>query len=321
MKKYTSYFVAILCLISFSNCSKSFSYRNVDMNKNFDTSITDIVNTNHNSTVFVRTFYIDDPDDSFGKKLINTDEKNKKLIEVQYLIINGDSVLYISTISSKYIYDKSEQYLLRGNIVCYPNTFFFNSFYFGKIIKGSPLTSNKFTIEFRNKKNIFHWNFSKINDPKHEAFNLESIENYKIKNKSPLFESIIIIDRSVKNDVHFKNIYRYHGNPKHYFHYLSFRIPVTTLKEAKVVDSLTENNDKIEEFKNSDFIQNDDFNKKIAEKYSSEFPQAKAIYLVYKDDKKSKVKEILIPFDKPIRDQYNCIKFRCKNVIYSPIYN
>jgi hypothetical protein len=72
-----------------------------------------------------------------GQKLVSKDSlKNHTdsiLSEVQYLLIKKDMVIYLTTMPSKYVYDKTDTYLIGGK---YPNAYYLNAMYMGKVIRG-----------------------------------------------------------------------------------------------------------------------------------------------------------------------------------------
>ncbi|MES2747359.1 MAG: hypothetical protein V4648_03210 [Bacteroidota bacterium] len=319
MKNYKIQIIALLSILTIVSCGTSFQYKKYLVSKNsnpnkftiIDTRCVDSFTVDSNSDVYVRRLYLDATDKSLKLSAKDSTESKNLLVEVQYLIVNNDKVLYISTIPSKYIYDKTEKYLLKkkGGRISYPNAFFFNTFFFGKTKSGKSLTKANDTLEFKSNKKIAYWNLLFSDD---KNFTLNSITNFKIKKNSPLlFESTIATRLSLKNEMKFKNIYKY--NNKNYFQYLSFKVPYTK-KEAELIAKLENPAIDNDSLVKSDFIQKNESNKKIIEKEKANYPSAKCIYIVYNDSTKTKVKELIIPFESLIDNNHNSMKFKASRV-------
>lgn len=326
MKKYLKYCLATVLLTIIVSCGKSFYYTKHDLtndSNNFNSKVIDSFITDSSSEVFVRRLYIDRLDGKYSQITLEpkTGSVKNKLIEVQYLIINDDKVLYISTVPSRYVYDKTDQYLLNTEgIVKYPNSYFLNSFYFGKIVKNTSSDTSNTTIEFRDKKNVMQWNLHSGSTIKHKTFELTTIDNYKIKNrksKPPIkvIQSTITTDKSVNNKIIFENIYRFVGdkNSKHYFQYLSFQKPIKNQQEQEIYTKLKDSTISNDSLANTASIKNSKRRSEFVAKYK-QYPAAKRIYVIYKDTSKTKVKELIIPFESPIKDEENAIRFKGNRV-------
>ncbi|WP_026710701.1 hypothetical protein [Flavobacterium filum] len=308
MKHYLIIFLPIISILTLTSCGKSFYYVKNDINIKHDIinrNITESFKTDSTSKVFIRRLYVNKSETNLYNEITIDDSKDNKLIEVQYLIFNGNKVLYISTIPSKYIYDKTQQYLLKkeGGKISYPNAFFFNSFYFGTV-KSSDNKTIK--IEFKKKKKIINWNFEINIDSKRNcnAYNLLSIEEFKSNNANK--RKSIVINESVKNEIYFSNSYEFIGNPNNYFKYLSFKVPYSKC-EMELADKMEE---KLREKDSIIKYYADKYKETLKQKIS--FPIAYEILIIYKDSTKSKVKKLIIPFE----NDFKSIKFKCNRVKY-----
>jgi|GEM_PF-5034902 len=137
--------------------------------------------------------------DSIQRKTLNDKKSasltgfnfNTKIVEIEHLYVFGDNVIYITTTPSKFQDDLTQKYILNNG---YANGFYYNTFFFGKIVPDAQQTVCKF-IE-KDGKHYSLWRF----DANGNALSLKSIEKYKSDGK---FLSTILAGPSVSDDIVF----------------------------------------------------------------------------------------------------------------------
>lgn len=292
MKKHTLLSCIILLLL-LCGCGRSFYYSN-------DCVSDDYAVIDNTSKVFVRKLYLNDQKEK-TKDSVSANKENT-LIEVQYLIFNPNKeIIYIATTPSRYIYDKTNSYLIHSKKNEYPNGFYLNTFYFGKDITVNA--GNSKIIEFKNKKFSEKWNFIQKDE---DNIELMDIDKYKIKKvliegekqTEEVFQSTEKVGISSNYDVKFEKIHR--------FKYLSFKIPDDSETSNKMSAATT--NDESE--KNYTIYDKNCNKKDTLSKYKL-YPSAKRIY--FKSSNK-KLQYIFIPFSMDIIENYHSIKFKSNRV-------
>ncbi len=92
-----------------------------------------------------------------GQQLVSKDSLSRHsdsiLSEVQYLLIKKDIVIYLTTTPSKYVYDKTDTYLIGGR---YPNAYYLNAMYIGKALPDAE-SENIMHFSFENQKAQQDW--------------------------------------------------------------------------------------------------------------------------------------------------------------------
>jgi hypothetical protein len=281
-----------------SGCGRTWYYSNECYSLNF-------INVDSASDVFIRKLYLNE---EFEKtkdsiSLSNKKDKNNTLIEVQYLIFNPNrEVIYIATTPSRYIYDKTDSYLIHSGNKAYPNGFYLNTFYFGNEIATPGKNIRK--VEFKNSKTAQKWSFNVIDK---DYINLSVIDNYKIKrvfiNQDKVERRVFIstenVDLSSNHEVGFEKV--------HNFRYLSFKIP----DDKKAASQAPNKNSDILKTKYTIYDEHcqkkDTFSSKIL------YPRANKIYFKYWNNK---LEYIFIPFSQPVKG-YHSIKFNSDRVKFT----
>ncbi len=293
----TFYFLFIIIAVMAAGCGRTFYYSNECYTANF-------IEVNSQSDVFIRKLYLNEEYEK-TKDSISLTKKNEKkpnlLIEVQYLIFNPNKeVIYIATTPSRYISDKTDTYLIHSRNNAYPNSYFLNTFYFGKEFASEGRNYRK--IEFRNGKMAQEWRFDKIDS---NNMKLTVIDNYKIKRvlinqkkeEEKVFVSTENVSLSSNHDIEFQRI--------PYFHYLSFKIPEEKKESSKTAiirrDSIVETKYTIYD---EHCQKKDTFSKRKL------YPRAEKIYFKYWNNK---LEYIFIPFTIPVNG-YHSIKFKSSRV-------
>lgn len=254
---------------------------------------------NSSSQVYVRKLYLTEHKVQTGDSIstANVIDQENLLIEVQYLIFNPDKeVIYIATTPSKNIYDKSDTYLLHGKKNIYPNSFFFNTFYFGEQTAVQSKASKQ--IIFQDKRNVHKWNFIQTSE---NIINLTAIDNYRIKkvriNQEEVSQTVYVSTEntslSANHAVEFQKINR--------FFYLSFKIPLNETNTKKYTSQI----DLKYTIYDKDCKKTDTVSKYLL------YPKAEKIFFKYSNDK---LKYIFIPFSQDIKSNYHTIKFNSDRV-------
>lgn len=301
MKK-TVYFLLMAAASLTFGCGRTFFYSNECYTSNY-------IEVNSQSDVFIRKLYLNEEYEKTKDSIsVNNkmESKTNLLIEVQYLIFNPNKeIIYIATTPSRYIEDKTDTYLIHSRKNTYPNSYFLNTFYFGREI--SPEGKNFRKIEFRNNKMAQEWRFDNI-DPNN--MKLSVIDNYKIKRvfinqkkeEEKVFVSTENVNLSSNHDIEFQRI--------PYFHYLSFKIPHENKQPPKTVikamDSLGQTKYTIYD---EHCQKKDTFSKRKL------YPRAEKIYFKYWNNK---LEYIFIPFSVPVNG-YHSIKFKSSRVKFERI--
>jgi uncharacterized protein YcfL len=300
------YLSAILFLV-LSCSSETFHYTN-------ECSSADFFKIDSCSQVYARKLYLTQNSTKTADSISDSNKKQQqnRLIEVQYLIINPDKeVLYITTRPTTKIYDKSADYQLRSAKNSYPNSYVFNTFYFGKLLDGDKDGSRH--IVFKDNRNSQVWNLKKAN--KGDSIILLTIDNYRIKHvktaiavmknnaetikdtflHNPVYRSTENVGLSANHGVEFIKIPR--------FHYLSFDDP--NLPNRTATDS---------SIKRYAIYSRECLKKDIVSKRNL-YPKANRIYFKYSG---TKLQYIFIPFDMDITKSSHGIKFNCSWVKFEP---
>lgn len=277
MKSFVYPFIGIAFLLITSSCGRGFYYSN-------DAVGTPVFTIDKNTQIFARKLYA--KENAFkGRELISnvndTTTDGRMLTEVQYLLFNGNQVVYISTVSSRYIYDKTDSYLIESNNKnLYPNSFYFNNFYFGTYYPDDE------TIAFTNKKNAQDWKMSTTpNQMKLVYINHFNFRKVRFKGEtatSKNYSHTEIVEQSLQNDILFEKIDN--------FHFLAFKIP------------------------NARNDLNKD-GKPITQKDKT-YTKSNQINLVFKDSEKQKIKYLFIPFNNDLIPGYKALKFSANKVRY-----
>lgn len=285
-------------LTALCSCNRVFHYTNDKPKEATDSIIFDST-----TKVFVRKLYLDKNNEKTKDSI--AENKDNILIEVQFLIFNQkDEVIYIATTPSKTIYDKGETYLIYKEV--YPNTYFLNTFYFGRVFSESE-TEKK--LVFHNRKFVQIWNFDRIgkdnpdkkNQPK---LKLTMIDNYRLKKiemqdniqyRKPVYLSTENVSLSSKHDFELTKILD--------FDYISFKIPVKKSDQDQKKDKNQNHSPK----EKTAQYQKEDKNK------NPPSPKGKGIYFKSTD---GKLDYIFIPFDQKLKENYTSVKFNSKRVRY-----
>lgn len=271
--------IVLLIISLLCGCRSGFHY-----SKNDTTPFKRSIVIDSTSTLYIRTLYT--KENKYDGRELTTKEKDSTgtknfLVEVQFLIFNKNGqVIYISTIPSKYIFDKADTYLLKSKSgrTKYPNSFFFNSFFIGQYHEETS------KIEFNNTKTGQEWNLSF----RKEAWvcSLLSINNYSYKKVRDMNKDIItqkvylsteVTDESFSNPVEFKKT--------KYFEYLSFRNPYDSIKKG----TLQRNNTIL---------------------------KANEICIYFEDAAMKKVSHVIIPFSDFLKPDFKNMKFKSGRVRY-----
>ncbi|MFH6937086.1 hypothetical protein [Flavobacterium sp. FlaQc-30] len=293
------YFFSLMITVLISGCGRTWYYSNECYSLNF-------INVDSASNVFIRKLYLNE---NFEKtkdsiSLSNKINRNNTLIEVQYLIFNPNrEVIYIATTPSRYIYDKTDSYLIHSGKKTYPNGFYLNTFYFG--IEIAKPQKNIRRVEFKNNKMAQEWSFNIIDK---DYMNLSVIDNYKIKrvfvNQNKMERRVFVSTENVylssNHEVAFEKVDN--------FRYLSFKIPDDKKAASQ---ALNKNVDSLNKTKYTIYDEHcqkkDTFSSKIL------YPKANKIYFKYWNNK---LEYIFIPFSQPVKG-YHSIKFNCDRVKFS----
>jgi hypothetical protein len=279
MKSFVKKLLGILFILLLSSCGRGFYYSN-------DTVGTEVLTIDQDTKIFARKLYAKENRYN-GRELsyINDDTINGKgmLTEVQYLIFNKNKVLYVSTVASRYIYDKTDSYLIQNSSGknFYPNSFYFNSFYFGKY------DENEGVFRFKNGKTAQDW---KINIGTDNDIELVYINNYNLKKErfngaDSIHKNLLsteVVNQSVGNMVKFKKM--------NYFKFLSFKIPNERKDYAKTGVLLTTK--------------------------ARTYTKANKICMVFKEGENQKLKYLFIPFSDELIPGFKALKFSSKRVRY-----
>jgi hypothetical protein len=279
MKSVTLKLLGTLFILLVIGCGRGFYYSN-------DTVGTEVFTIDENTEIYARKLYAKE-NEFKGRELTSAtdDTLNGKgmLTEVQYLIFNKEKVIYISTVSSRYIYDKTDSYLIKNSSGknSYPNSFFFNSFYFGNY------NTVEETLEFKNEKTAQDWKIRKPNNYEVDLLYINNFNFKKVRFKgktkvSKNFSNTEVVDQSVQNTVSFEKI--------KYFKFLSFKTP----------------NSK------NDYDKTGALRSKKAITYN----KANTFCIVFKEGKKQKVKYLFIPFSDELIPGYKALKFNSNRVRY-----
>jgi hypothetical protein len=279
MKSFVKKLLGMLFILLLSSCGRGFYYSN-------DTAGTEVLTIDQDTKIFARKLYAKENIYN-GRELsyINDDTINGKgmLTEVQYLIFNKNKVLYVSTVASRYIYDKTDSYLIQNSSGknFYPNSFYFNSFYFGKY------DENKGIFQFKNGKTAQDWKISMGSD---NDIELVYINNYNLKKErfngaDSIHKNLLsteVVNQSVGNMVKFKKM--------NYFKFLSFKIPNERKDYAKTGVLLTTK--------------------------AKTYTKANKICMVFKEGENQKLKYLFIPFSDELIPGFKALKFSSKRVKY-----
>jgi hypothetical protein len=279
MKSIRFKIVLFAVLFFLLGCGRGFYYSN-DVAKNG----TAVFTIDENTEVFARKLYAQ-ANKFEGRELTNTNDSlsgNSYLTEVQYLFFNKNKVLYVSTVSSRYIYDKTDSYLIHNSsgFNAYPNSFYFNNFYFGNYNDSDSI------LEFKNKKAAQDWKIKKTTN----NIDLLYINDFALKKTNfngettpqKNFLGSQVVDQSLRHDIVFKKM--------NHLKFLSFKIPddksdydtAGTTRTAKV----------------------------------KTYSKANEIYIAYKDKNKQKIDYLFIPFDTLLIPNYKALKFGSGKVRY-----
>ncbi|AZA90834.1 hypothetical protein EG343_09430 [Chryseobacterium nakagawai] len=120
--------------------------------------------------------------------------------EIQYIIVNtkDNNVFYVSTTPSRYIMnkdDKESNYLI-GNK---GNSYFFNSYFIGKI--------NDSMMVFKNDREKMTWKFKREND----TLNINTVISHKIRSNKEIHSSTRLISEILGNDFKFVKMKGFEG--------------------------------------------------------------------------------------------------------------
>lgn len=201
--------------------------------------------------------------------------------EFQFMFLNNknDSVIYISTIPTRNLYDKSGVYLINHRT---PNAHFFNHFYFGKISDDE----GKFDkiIEFKSSKEDtkMNWNIRRRSD----SIQLLTIDTYRTKKTGKdITKTFFTSNFNIKSNfgknkkVIYKEINDYTG------------IGMSIFPDTIKVNTM---------------------------KLQSEVKKIKSQYLIVNYTRKNEIKNIEIIFDEPYDKnlKYNAIRFKKNRILY-----
>lgn len=114
-----------------------------------------------------------------GQQLVSKDSLSRHndsiLSEVQYLLIKKDLVIYLTTTPSKYVYDKTDTYLIGGR---YPNAYYLNAMYIGKV-QPDPESENILHFTFENPKAQQDWEMRQTGT----GWRLVSLDERKLRSR------------------------------------------------------------------------------------------------------------------------------------------
>lgn len=280
MKSIFLKIVAVVILIFIGGCGRGFYYSN-----DIPANGTPVFTIDENTQIFARKLYAKESEFK-GRELTssnNNADGKSFLTEVQYLILSKNRVLYISTVPSRYIYDKTDSYLIHNSSGknSYPNSFYFNNFYFG------DYNENESVFEFKNDKTAQDWKIEQASD---SILKLVYINDYTLKKvrfkgetASPKnYSDTEVVDQSVQHPIAFEKI--------KYFKFLSFKTP----------------------------DDRNDYNKSGTERIAKAktYSKANEIYIAFKDGKTQKIKYLFIPFDTELIPGFKALKFGSGKVRY-----
>lgn len=156
------------------------------------------------SDLYIRKVYADGNEED-GQKLIVNDTlpSNEKtfLSDIQYLLIKKDVAIYITTKPSRYIYDKTDSYLINNRL---PNVIFFNTIYIGKVVQNSAFEKR---IVFKSKHFDQEWLLKSFEAGKLELTLLDEVRHnsagkiHSITTMKPTnaFKHAVIFEKQDKN--------------------------------------------------------------------------------------------------------------------------
>ncbi|MBL7886934.1 MAG: hypothetical protein JNJ52_09315 [Flavobacterium sp.] len=280
MKSIPLQLILIAILVVLCGCGRGFYY-----SKDVATNGTPVFTFDENTLVYARKLYAQETEFK-GRELTSTTDslsENSYLTEVQYLFFNQNKVLYVSTVSSRYIYDKTDSYLIHNSTGhnSYPNSFYFNNFYLGHHNTSASL------LEFKNKKAAQDWKIEQtsVNEIKLEYINDFALKNVHFQGQTTPQKNFLgsqVVDQSVKHPIVFKKM--------NHFKFLSFKLPDDS----------------------SDY----DSSGKVRSTVARTYAKANEIYIAYKDADHQKIDYLFIPFDSELIPNYKALKFGSGKVRY-----
>lgn len=280
MKSALLKLISVVALLILLGCGRGFYYSNDTASNG-----TPVFTIDENTQVYARKLYAQETEYK-GRELTSTNDSlsgKSFLTEVQYLFFNKNKVLYVSTVSSRYIYDKADSYLIQNSTGynSYPNSFYFNNFYFG------DYNTTDSSLEFKNEKSGQDWKIepTSTNQIKLLYINDFAFKKVHFKGTTTLQKNYLntqTVDQSVQHAIVFKKI--------NHFKFLSFKTP----DDRSDYDSTG--------------------NVRIAK--AKTYSKANQIYIAFKQGKKQKIKYIYIPFDSELIPGYKTLKFGSGKVRY-----
>ncbi len=279
MKSVSIKLIALFVLLLLLGCGRGFYY-------SADTAAngTPVFTIDEHTEVYVRKLYAQE-NQFKGRELTSTNDSlngTSFLTEVQYLFFNQNKVLYVSSVSSRYIYDKTDSYLIHNSsgYNAYPNSFYFNNFYFGNYNSATSL------VEFKNNKTAQDWKIEKISDDK---LQLQYINDYTFKKvrfkgetiQQKNFIGTQVVEPSVQHNIVFEKM--------NHLKFLSFKLP-------------------------DDRSDYDKTGARIAK--AKTYAKTNQIYIVFKNGNTTKIDYLFIPFDSELIPNYKALKFSSGKVRY-----
>lgn len=168
-----------------AGCSGSYSYIvKPDLEKEFVIS--------PSTKYYIRKLYLETTPyegNEISEKATNEKGGENLLTEVQFLFINGKDVVYVTTKQSRFIFDKTGEYLINDQI---PNAYFFDGIYFGKIVKDE---GGEVDIDFESHKRKQKWTLNE----KKTQMDLNTVDEFEIKSKTDVHLSTMKIEYSFKH--------------------------------------------------------------------------------------------------------------------------
>lgn len=280
MKSIFLKIASVVILLFVWGCGRGFYYSN-DVPANG----TPVFTIDENTQIFARKLYAKESEYK-GRELSSSNENadgKSFLTEVQYFILSNNRVLYISTVPSRYIYDKTDSYLIHNSSGknSYPNSFYFNNFYFGNYNEAESV------FEFKNDKIAQDWKIERTSD---SILKLVYINDYTFKKvrfkgettNTKNYAGTEVVDQSVQHSIAFEKI--------KYFKFLSFKTP----------------------------DQRNDYDKSGTQRIAKAktYSKANELYIVFKEGATQKIKYLFIPFDTELIPGYKTLKFGSGKVRY-----
>lgn len=268
----TSNILLLFALFFLWNCSRSYikfeskpeDPVNLQLSKSFDLG---------NYTAFAR---VQKSENLYYKST----DRDSLQTEFQFIFLNknNDSVIFISTIPARNLYDKSGIYMINHTA---PNAHFFNHFYFGKLMNDEGRFDKKIEFKSRTESSKMEWNIQKSND----SIRLFSIDFYRT--------------RAIKKD----SLKNFFAN--------TFNIKSNFGKDKKVIFKEIENYSGIGIAIVPDTIKVNKF------QMVSRSKKLNTQYLTVNYNQKKEIQNIEIIFNHIFDKKFNAIRFKKNRILYT----